>query len=67
MSDEKTTTPAFDVFTVIERKKQDDWWVKIGAAWPTKSGEGFTIQLHSLPLDGRLTLLPYKPRDAPKD
>lgn len=65
MSDDRA--PAFDVFTVIERKKQDDWWVKIGAAWSTKSGEGYVVQLHASPLDGRLTLLPYKPPERKQE
>lgn len=38
-------------------------WTPVGAAWnhdPTKS-QGINIVLHTLPLDGKLTLLPNEP------
>ena len=33
-------------------------WTKVGVAYPTKDGEGFTIQLRAFPIDGRLVVLP---------
>jgi len=33
-------------------------WTRIGAAFPHKEGPGFNIELKSIPLDGRIVLLP---------
>lgn len=30
-------------------------WTRIGVAFPHKDGTGFNVELHSLPLDGRIT------------
>lgn len=53
--------PSHDVFVVTNKEGKDAFWSKVGAAWATKSGDGLQLQLTSLPLDGRLTLLPFKP------
>ena len=40
-------------------------WTRIGAAFPHKEGPGFNIELKSIPLDGRIVLLPPdESRDA---
>ena len=52
--------PKFHVYSVIELKDEKPYWHKIGAAWPTKTGEGFRIDLNSLPLTGSLMLMPPK-------
>lgn len=33
-------------------------WTRIGAAFPHKEGTGFNIELKTIPLDGRIVLLP---------
>ena len=33
-------------------------WTRIGAAFPHKHGPGFSIELKTIPLDGRIVLLP---------
>lgn len=33
-------------------------WTRIGVAFPHRDGPGFNVQLHALPLDGRVVLLP---------
>jgi len=33
-------------------------WTRIGAAFPHKEGPGFNIELRTIPLDGRIVLLP---------
>lgn len=33
-------------------------WTRIGAAFPHKEGQGFNIELKTIPLDGRIVLLP---------
>jgi hypothetical protein len=36
-------------------KDDQSYWDRIGVAWSNRDG-GFTVQLHSLPLDGRVVL-----------
>lgn len=31
-------------------------WTAIGAAWPNKDGQGFSLQCDAIPLQGRLIL-----------
>lgn len=37
-------------------------WQRIGAAWLHKDGQGLSLQLDSLPVDGRIELRPNKPK-----
>jgi hypothetical protein len=44
-------------------------WHEIGAAWPTKAGNGFNITLYALPVDGQISLIvpsekPATPQEA---
>ena len=39
-------------------------WYEIGAAWETKSGNGFNVKLHSLPVDGTFSL--FLPKEKPE-
>jgi hypothetical protein len=32
-------------------------WHEIGAAWPTKAGNGLNITLFALPVDGQISLI----------
>jgi hypothetical protein len=36
------------------------YWTRIGVAWATKDGKGFTIQLDAVPLDGKVVLREYE-------
>jgi hypothetical protein len=40
-------------------------WTRIGVAFPHKDGTGFNVELHSMPLDGRIVLFP--PSDDARD
>ena len=40
----------FRVYSVIQRPKQEDYWLNIGAAFPHEDGEGFNLLLQALPL-----------------
>lgn len=40
-------------------------WNRIGAAWQHEAGEGLSVVLDALPLDGRITLI--KPRDKDEE
>ena len=59
--------PKFHVYSVIEGKGEKPYWHKIGAAWPTKTGDGLRIDLNSLPLTGNLMLMPPKEGETVED
>ncbi len=48
--------PSYRAYTVIKREGQNDFWVPIGAAFQHQDGDGFTVMLQALPLDGRVVL-----------
>jgi hypothetical protein len=53
-----TKLPSHVAYTVISKEAKDEkgYWLKIGAAWPHKNGEGFTLKLDALPLNGEIVL-----------
>jgi hypothetical protein len=62
MSDNKPTLYAY---TVRDRgRNRPSIWTRIGAAWPHEKGNGLTITLDALPLDGRIVLTEPKPDEA---
>jgi hypothetical protein len=60
----------FEVWAPTGRMKLDketnqekpEPWAKVGVAFPIKDGNGFTIKLNSLPLDGTLIVRPPRPK-----
>ena len=42
----------YRVYSIIERPKQDDYWLNIGVAFPHDNGDGFNVILQALPLHG---------------
>lgn len=42
-------------------------WTRIGVAFPHKDGTGFNIDLHALPLDGRIVLFPPNADERAED
>jgi hypothetical protein len=60
-----TKKPTLIAYTVKNRRKgQSAIWTRIGAAWPHSEGEGLSIELEALPLDGRVVLIPPKPDEV---
>jgi hypothetical protein len=55
MTDKPKKPPTHIAYQVREGKK-DSFWTKIGAAWAHNDGNGFSIQLDSVPTDGKITL-----------
>ena len=52
-----TNRPTYGVSQVEEGKNdRKGFWTKVGAAWPHEKGDGFSIKLTCLPLDGRLVV-----------
>lgn len=50
--------PTLHAFVVKDGKGdgQKGFWTKIGTAWAHEDGEGFSIVLDALPIDGRIVL-----------
>jgi len=55
-NDNDTKRPSHIAYQVREGEDQKAYFNRIGAAWTHKDGEGFTLQLDSLPVDGRVTI-----------
>ena len=54
-----TSKPTFAIMHAQERGDRK-FWSKIGAAWPTKSGDGYRLQLDYIPTTGGdIYLLPW--------
>ncbi len=47
--------PGYRLYTVKSDEKAARW-IDIGAAWATRDGKGFTLQLDALPTDGRIVM-----------
>jgi hypothetical protein len=56
----------YRVYSIIERPKQEDFWLNIGIAFPHDKGDGFNVVLQALPLhgNGKLVMRAYDP-EAP--
>ena len=55
----KNRKPSLIAYQVRDGKDEQSYWDRIGVAWSNRDG-GFTVQLHCVPLDGRIVLT--KPR-----
>ena len=57
----------YRVYSVIERPKQEDFWLNIGVAFPHEKGDGFNLMLQALPLhgNGKLVMRALDPAKAP--
>jgi hypothetical protein len=51
----KNRKPSLIAYQVRDGKDDQSYWDRIGVAWSNRDG-GFTVQLHSIPLDGRIVL-----------
>ena len=57
-SDQAATSkrPTHTAHHVREIPGGESFWTRIGSAWAHKDGQGFNIQIDTVPLDGRITL-----------
>ncbi len=44
-------------------EERNEFWTRIGTAFPHPNGQGFNLMLNALPLNNKLVLLPPKERD----
>lgn len=57
MSNEnKSKSPTHIAYQVREGDDNKSYFNRIGAVWTHKDGEGFNIQLDSMPVDGKVTV-----------
>ena len=49
-------TPSHIAYHVRDSKTGDAFWTRIGSAWSHADGKGFSIQIETVPLDGRISL-----------
>ena len=52
--------PSHRAYSVITREGREDFWHNTGLVFPHGDGEGFSILLEMLPLDGKIVLRRYK-------
>lgn len=52
----QSRSPSHIAYHVREGDDQKSYFNRIGSVWPHKDGEGFNIQLDSVPVDGRITV-----------
>lgn len=58
----ETKAPTMAAYHVRDGKGENakSFWTRIGAAWVHQDGEGMTLQLDCLPVDGRVVIRPLK-------
>jgi hypothetical protein len=54
----------YRVYTIVERPKQDDYWLNIGAAFPHEDGKGYNIILQAHPIGEKLVVRLYEPKEG---
>ncbi len=52
----KSKLPSHIAYQVRDAKNGKGHWTRIGAAWTHNDGNGFNIQVESLPRDGKIVL-----------
>jgi hypothetical protein len=54
----------YRVYAVVQRPKQEDYWLNIGAAFPHEKGDGFNIILQAHPIGEKLVVRLYEPKEG---
>ncbi len=55
-NDNDSKRPSHIAYQVREGEETKSYFNRIGAVWTHKDGEGFNIQLDSVPVDGKVTV-----------
>ena len=74
MSDISPNYPSHVVYHVRDTNTLDDkgqkkgMWTRIGAVWPTKKRNGFSVRLDCVPVNGgRMYMMPWPAREEGKE
>lgn len=63
MSEKETSkAPSFEAFQVKDGKSGEAYFTRVGAAFAHKDGQGHTVALDAIPVDGRIVLRSPKDR-----
>ena len=56
----------YRVYSIIQRERQDDYWLNIGVAFPHEDGKGFNVMLQALPIhgNGKIILREHEAKDG---
>lgn len=64
-NDSTEQTKPFGVYVVDERNEDRSYWTKVGVAFPSKSGRGFSVIITpGIAVSGRLVILEPKADEA---
>lgn len=56
-TDRSANRPSHVAFTVRD-VGTESFWDRVGVAWASRDGKGYTVQLSAVPLDGKIVLRP---------
>jgi hypothetical protein len=59
----KATNKPSHIAYQVRDGKNESYWDRLGVAWQHEDGKGFNLQLHAVPLDGRIVLRLDKKQD----
>jgi hypothetical protein len=63
----KSAKPALIAYHVRDGKNEKGYFTRIGVAFPHKDGNGFTLLIETVPLDGKITLrVPTEKSEQPE-
>ena len=51
----------------VEGEGKTSRWTEIGAAWPNKDGNGFSITCEAMPISGRIVMRKIAERSSEKE
>ena len=60
----KGKKPSHVAYLVRDGAGDQSYWDRVGVVWQHEDGKGFNVQLHAVPLDGRITLRVNEPKQA---
>jgi hypothetical protein len=52
----ESNAPSHIAYQVRDREGGKGFWTRIGSVWQHADGQGFTVQLEVIPLDGRIVM-----------
>lgn len=56
MTNQTTSRPPSHRLYTVKGEAKAARWIEIGAAWPARDDQGFTLILDALPIDGRVVM-----------
>ena len=59
----QTRQPSHRLY-VVKGEGEQARWIEIGAAWANRDGEGFSIKLDAMPLDGHIVMRAPKVKEG---